>query len=112
MDHQEITEPLLFAQLKSYKDVKLKLEKFKAIRKAAPAVTTSMLYVIAASSFILGFLFGSVTLAFFLGSLFGSILIGFGCVAVIFIILGIVLLILHKVIQKPIVNLIIKKTCN
>ena len=107
-----IMEPLVLGELKSYTEVKLKLEKFKAIRKGSPIAASMIICSIAACSLLMGFLFGSTTLAFYLSSLLGSLLAGFGCVAAIFFLVGVILLMSQKGLKTPIVNFIIKKTCN
>jgi len=112
METESIKEPILFAQLISYAETSFRFQKLKAIRKGSPIVACLIMDVIAAGSFVVGFLFGSVTLAFYLGSVLGSLLAGFGAVTGLFIVFGIAILALKKALQKPIVNIIIKKSCN
>jgi len=112
MENENIAEPVLLGQLKSYAEIRLKLEKFKAVKNCSPTAANVIIYVIAACSLILGFSFGSVTLAFYLGELLGSLMAGFGTVAALYIGFGILLLLSKKTLQKPIVNVIIKKSCN
>lgn len=112
MENENTAEPLLISQLKSYSETRLKLEKFKAIKKGSPIVANALVIAIAACGLILGCLFGSITLAFYLSSLMGSLTAGFGCVAGLFVVYGILMLSLKKILQKPIVNAIIKKSCN
>ena len=61
-------------------------------------------------SFILAFLFGSVTLAFYLGSVLDSTTAGFGCVALLYLLVAIVVFLTKdKYIEKGIVNFVIRK---
>jgi len=112
MENENLLEPVVLEQLKSYSEAKLKLEKFRAIRKGSPLAATVIITSIAACCLLLGFLFGCVTLAFYLGSLFGSLLAGFGCLAALFIFFGLLLLAIQNGLQIPITNFIIKKSCN
>jgi len=57
----------------------------------------------------LAFLFASLTLAYYLGSVFNATWAGFGCVAVLYLIIALCIKYNRKKIEKPIVNAIIQK---
>ncbi len=63
--------------------------------------------------FVLAFLFGSVTLALFLSDVFDSYTAGFGCVALIYLIIAVIVyLTKDKYIEKAIINMAIRKYFN
>jgi len=112
MENEKIAAPIVFEQLKTYAETKIKLEKLKAIRTGSPIFASVIIYIIAGCSLILGFLYGSVALAFFLGSLLGSLLAGFACLAGLFVAFGLLVLFAKKPLEMPIINTIVRKTAN
>lgn len=103
-------EPPIFDQLKDYTETRLKLLKYEAIDRSTSIISSVTVDLMIVVCFILVFLFVSFALAFYLGHLFGDAhYLGFGCVALLYLIVA---LIIHKSrakIQKPIVNILIKK---
>jgi hypothetical protein len=85
----------------------LRLYMVEKMSKAFADLLTSATVIIC---FVLAFLFGSVTLALFLSDVFNSFTAGFGCVALIYLIIALVVYFTKdKYIEKAIINMAIRK---
>jgi len=110
MEAEKETPPPLIDQLKDYAETRLKLAKYEAIDKSTSVLASMVTDVIVAISFILTFLFLSFALAFYLSGLFNhSYASGFGCVALLYLIIAFIIILTKEKLQKPLVNLLIKK---
>ncbi|MGY3054882.1 hypothetical protein ACVWYG_003091 [Pedobacter sp. UYEF25] len=100
----------LVADAKGYVTVRLEYLRLYAVEKAAKIVADLVTNLTVAISFILAFLFGSVTLALYLSTVLGSYTGGFGCVAIIYVLLAIaVFLTKDTFLEKAITNFAIKR---
>lgn len=109
MEAEKETPPPIFDQLKEYAETRLKLAKYEAIDKSTSVLASMVMDVIVAISFILTFLFLSFALAFYISNLLHSYAAGFGCVALLYLIIAIIIILTKEKLQKPLVNLLIKK---
>ncbi|HVW97187.1 MAG TPA: phage holin family protein [Mucilaginibacter sp.] len=96
-------------QLKDYAETRIKLAKYQAIEGGTSIAASLIADVVTVTSMVLAFIFASFTLAFYLGDVFGAYWMGFGCVAVLYIILAIIIKYNKHLIEKPIVNVFIQK---
>lgn len=100
----------LVSDAKSYLENRIEYTKLYMVEKVsrtfADLVTTATVII----CFILAFLFGTVTLALFLSDVLGSFTRGFGCVALIYILLAVIVYFTKdKYIEKAIINFSIRK---
>jgi hypothetical protein len=109
MEEKKDTPPPIIDQLKEYAETRLKLAKYEAIDRGTSIFASLITDVIVAISLILTFLFLSFSFAFYLSHLFGSYWQGFGCMALIYLIIAIIIILIKDKIQQPLVNLFIKK---
>jgi hypothetical protein len=108
-DSKETPPPPLFDQLKEYAETRIKLAKYQAIEGGTSIAASLIADVVALMSMLAAFVFASFTLAFYLGQVFESYWKGFGCVAIIYFIIAIVMKINKRSLERPIVNTIIRK---
>ncbi len=106
---KEPTPPPIIDQLKDYAETRIKLAKYQAIEGGTSIAAGIISDVAVFISMVLAFIFASFTLAFYLASLFNSNWIGFGCVALIYLIIALVVKAYKQKLEKPIVNAIISK---
>jgi ABC-type sugar transport system permease subunit len=112
MENQKETPPPLIDQLKEYAETQIKLAKYEAIDSSAKFMASFVTDMIVAVIFVLAFLFISFAVAFVLSRLLGSNWAGFGCMAGIYIIIGLIIIWRKDKMQPPLVNLFIKKFFN
>ena len=101
--------PPIAEQLREYIETRLKLAKLEAIDKGSSIIAGMVVDMIIAVSFLLTFLFLSFALAFFLSSVLKSYWAGFGCTAILYLLIGVILIYNRKKFEQPIINLFIKK---
>ncbi|MGZ3751405.1 MAG: phage holin family protein [Mucilaginibacter sp.] len=109
MEAQKETPPPIIDQLKEYAETRIKLAKYEAIDKSTTIFASFITDLIVAVSLILTFLFLSFAFAFFLSHLFGSYWEGFGCTALVYLVIAITIILLKDKLQQPLINLFIKK---
>ena len=110
MEPEKETPPPIIDQLKEYAETQIKLAKYEAIDKSTTVFASLITDVIVSISLILTFLFLSFALAFYLSNLLNhSYAGGFGLVALLYLIIAIIIILAKGKLQKPIVNLLIKK---
>ncbi|MDB5030191.1 phage holin family protein [Mucilaginibacter sp.] len=102
-------QPPLIDQLKEYAEIRLKLAKYKAIDGGSTIFAGLIADVVVAISMVLAFIFASFTLAFYLSQLLDSLWEGFGCVALIYLLIAIIIKVNKKSIEKPIANAFVHK---
>ncbi|HEX8609189.1 MAG TPA: phage holin family protein [Pedobacter sp.] len=99
----------LYDDAKSYLDTRVEYTRLYLVEKASKIfadVVTNALVIIC---FVLAFLFATLTLALFLSDVLGSFTKGFGCVALIYLILALIVYFTKdKYIEKAIINFTIK----
>ncbi|MBB6108424.1 MULTISPECIES: phage holin family protein [Mucilaginibacter] len=101
--------PPIVDQLKEYAETRFKLLKYEAIEGGTSILASMITDVITAVSMVLAFMFASLTLAFYLAYLLNSDWEGFGCVALIYLIIAVVVKLNKERIEKPLINLFIQK---
>ena len=101
--------PPIVDQLKEYAETRFKLLKYEAIEGGTSILASMITDVITAISMVLAFMFASLTLAFYLAYLLNSDWEGFGCVALIYLIIAVVVKLNKERIEKPLINLFVQK---
>ncbi|MEO6851114.1 MAG: phage holin family protein [Mucilaginibacter sp.] len=109
MEPEKETPPPLIDQLKEYAETQIKLAKYDAINRSSNFLASFITDMVIAVAFILTFLFLSLAIAFGLSNLFHSYWAGFGCMAGIYVIIAVIIILLKDKIQRPLVNMFIKK---
>lgn len=109
MEQQKEAARPIIEQLKEYVETRLKLLKFEAIEKGTTIIANIIVDLVVVVSLVLTFLFASFTLALFLGEVFHSYWKGFGCVALIYLLLAVILIVAKKPIERPIINVLVRK---
>jgi magnesium-transporting ATPase (P-type) len=113
MEDQKEKLPPIIDQLREYAETRIKLAKYEAIDRSSSIAASMVVDVIIAISLVLTFLFLSFALAFYLSHVFGNLYwAGFGCTAVLYLIIAIILILAKDKLQRPLVNLFIKKLFN
>ncbi|MCY1524635.1 hypothetical protein D9M68_595780 [compost metagenome] len=99
----------LFSDAKEYVDMRVEYIRLSVIEKASKLFADLITNVVVLVCFVLAFLFGTFTLALFLSSELGSYTKGFGCVALIYLVLAIIVyLAKDKFLEKRLTNLFIR----
>lgn len=101
--------PPIIDQLKEYAETRFKLLKYEAIEGGTSILASAITDVIVTISMLLAFIFASFTLAFYLGDVFNSLWQGFGCVALIYLVIAIIIKLNKNAIEKPLANIFIQK---
>ena len=109
MEEQKPTPPPIIDQLKEYAETQLKLAKYEAIDSSSKFLASFITDMVVAVTFLLTFLFLSFAVAFLLSSLLHSYWAGFACMAGIYLIIAIIIILAKGKMQKPLINLFIKK---
>jgi hypothetical protein len=110
MEEQKPTPPPIIDQLKEYAETQIKLAKYEAIDRGAKFLASFITDFVVALAFVLTFLFLSLAMAFLLSTwLGGSYWAGFGCMAGIYLIIAIVIILAKDKMQKPLIDMFIKK---
>ena len=112
MEEKKDTLPPIIDQLKEYVETRLKLAKYDAIDKSTSILASMITDIIVAISLILTFLFLSFSFAFYLSDVLGSKWQGFGCTALLYLLIAVIIYLAKDKIQQPLVNLFIKKLFN
>lgn len=102
-------QPPILDQLKEYAETRFKLSKYKVIEKSTSVIAGIVTDIVIIMSLVLTFLFASFTLALFLGELFHSYWKGFGCVALLYLLIAVVMMVAKGSFERPIINVLIKK---
>jgi hypothetical protein len=101
--------PPIVDQLKEYAETRFKLLKYEAIEGGTSILASVITDVITAVSMVLAFIFASFTLAYYLSDVLQSFWEGFGCVALIYLIIAVVIKLNKERIEKPLANLFVQK---
>lgn len=109
MEEQKETPPPIIDQLKEYAETQIKLAKYEAIDRSAKFLASFVTDMVVAVVFVLTFLFLSFAMAFILSRWLGSNWAGFSCMAGIYLIIAIIIILLKDKVQKPLINLFIRK---
>jgi len=109
MEAKKETPPPIIDQLKEYAETRIKLAKYQAIEGGSTVAAGLIADVAVIISMLLAFLFASCTLALYLGKLLGAYWIGFGIVAVLYLIIALIIKANKKRIEKLLANEFIQK---
>lgn len=103
----------LFEDAKSYIDTRVEYTRLYLVEKISKIFADIVTNAAVVICFILAFLFGTFTLALFLSDVLGSNTRGFGCVAVIYVLLALIVYYTkEKYIEKAIINFTIRNYFN
>lgn len=103
----------LFDDAKSYLDTRVEYTRLYLVEQVSKIFADIVTNAAVIICFILAFLFGTFTLALFLSDVLGSYARGFGCVAVIYVLLALIVYYTkEKFIEKAIINFTIKNYFN
>ncbi|RQO67855.1 phage holin family protein [Pedobacter sp. KBW06] len=103
----------LVEDAKGYVNTRLEYTRLYLVERGSKMFADMVTNATVAICFLLAFLFGTFTLALFLSDVLGSYTRGFGCVALIYILLAmIVYFTKEKYIEKAIINFTIRRYFN
>ena len=103
----------LFEDAKDYIDTRVEYTRLYLVEKISKIFADVVTNAIVIICFILAFLFGTFTLALFLSDVLGSHTRGFGCVAILYILLALIVYATkEKYIEKAIINFTIRNYFN
>ncbi|MFD2143961.1 phage holin family protein [Mucilaginibacter antarcticus] len=105
---EEQPQPSLIDQIKEYIEIRIKLAKYKAVDSSSTVIASIIADLVVIISMLLAFLFASFTLALFLGHVLHSNWQGFGCVALLYLIIALLLKFNKLAFERPIANAIVK----
>jgi hypothetical protein len=97
-------QPSLIDQLKEYIEIRIKLAKYTAIDSSSTIIASIIADVVVVVSMLLAFLFASFTLALFLAHVLHSNWQGFGCVALLYLLIALLIKFNKLAFEKPIAN--------
>ena len=107
--NNETPPPPIIDQLREYAETRIKLAKYQAIEGGTSIAASIIADVVTIISMVLAFIFASFTLAFYLAQVLTSYWEGFGCVALIYLIIALAVKYNKKSLEKPVGNAIIQK---
>jgi len=100
----------VYEYLRSFIEVKADQAKLEVVERLSKIASALLRLLIVGTMGLLAGIFALITLAFYIASLTGSLTLGFGIVAGIFLLLGILLHLLRRpLISNPIIEFIIRK---
>ncbi|WP_342330049.1 phage holin family protein [Pedobacter sp. FW305-3-2-15-E-R2A2] len=103
----------LVEDAKGYVNTRLEYTRLYLVERGSKMFADMVTNVTVAICFLLAFLFGTFTLALFLSDVLGTYTRGFGCVALIYILLAVIVYFTkEKYIEKAIINFTIKRYFN
>lgn len=112
MEEQKEQQQSIIDQLKEYADTRIKLAKYQAVDTGTSVISNIVTGLILVIVLLVLLVFVSFTLAFFLADVLASVWQGFGCVALIYLIVALILNAQKENIGKNIANKLIDKILN
>jgi uncharacterized membrane protein YcjF (UPF0283 family) len=110
MENSNNTKPGLTDQVKEYIETRIKLARLQAIEKGSSFFASLVTEVFVLICTAITILFFSITLALYLGSVLGAYWMGFGIVALVYLLIAILVSSFQKKhIEPKIINFLIKK---
>ncbi len=107
-DKEKSIEGLL-EDAKEYIDARVEYTRLYLVEKVSKVFADVVTNAVVVICFILAFLFGTFTLALFLSDVLGSFTRGFGCVAILYLVLALIVYAgKEKYIEKAIINFTIR----
>ncbi len=111
-DKKEEQQPPIIDQLKEYAETRIKLAKLQAVDSSTSVIGSIVADIAIAICLVLLFVFATTTLGFYLSEVFGSFWQGFGCIALVYLIIAIILKVKRVSIEKAIASGLIQKILN
>ncbi len=111
-DKKEEQQQPIIDQLKEYAETRIKLAKLQAIDSSTSVIGSIIADVAIAICLVLLFVFATTTLGFYLAEVLGSFWQGFGCIALVYLIIAIILKVKRVSIEKAIASGLIQKILN
>jgi hypothetical protein len=109
MENQTATIESIFHRIKDYSDTRIELIKLKAIDKSSTVLSSLITYIVVFLIFGLFFLFLNIGIAILIGELIGRVYWGFFILAILYAVVGIVLLKnKNKWVKTPVINMMVK----
>jgi len=105
-------ERSIIDQLKEYIELRIKIAKYKAIDGVSEYAAQAVIGVVVAFMGLFLLLFASCTLALYLSTVLSSYWQGFGCVALLYLLIIIIVIMSKRSIKTSIANSVISKTLN
>lgn len=103
----------LYEDAKAYLDTKVEYTRLYLVEKISKIFADLVTNAVVVVCFVLAFLFGTVTLALYLSDVLGSYASGFGCVAIAYALLALIVYYTKdKYIEKAIINFTIRNYFN
>ncbi|MBD1393843.1 phage holin family protein [Mucilaginibacter glaciei] len=112
MEPKKETARPIIEQLHEYVETRAKLLKLEVIDRSTNVIAGIVVDLVMIIMFILTFLFASFTLALFLGDVLGANWKGFGSVAILYLLIAVIVIIARKPVQRPLVNILVRKLFN
>lgn len=109
MEEQKQTPPPIIDQLKEYAETQIKLAKYEAIDRGSKILSGFITQIVIAVAVVLTFLFLSLAVAFLFSIWLGSYWAGFGCMAGLYLLFAIIIILAKDKIEKPLTDMFIKK---
>ncbi|MBB5396982.1 MULTISPECIES: phage holin family protein [unclassified Mucilaginibacter] len=104
----ETTRPIV-DQLKDYAETRFKLLKYEVIERSTSVLADILIDIVIILSLVLTFLFASFTLALFLADVLHSYWQGFGCVALLYLLMAVIIMLAKRSFERPLINAMIRK---
>lgn len=112
-ENKEKNIEALIEDAKEYIDTRVEYTRLYLVEKVSKIFADIVTNVTVVICFMLAFLFGTFTLALFLSDVLGSYARGFGCVALIYVLLALIVYYTKdKYIEKAIINFTIRNYFN
>lgn len=110
-ENKQEKEPLqpIIAQVTDYFETYIRLARYKAIKRGTSLFAGIVIDLFVILGLSLTFLFVSLTLAFYLSHVLGAYWMGFGCISLLYLFIIVVVVVLRAKLEKPIVNVLIRK---
>jgi hypothetical protein len=102
-------QPPITDQLKDYLETYIELAKLRAIDRSTSIIAGMVTDMFIVLGLALTMLFVSITIAFYFAHLLGSYWQGFGLVALLYLIIIALVYIFRKSLERPIVNVLLRK---
>jgi len=112
MEPQKESARPIIDQLHEYVETRIKLLKLEVIDRSTSIIATLIVELVIIISLILTFLFASFTLALYLGDVLGANWKGFGAVAIVYLLIAVIIIVAKKPIERPLINILIRKLFN
>ncbi|MET3977647.1 hypothetical protein ABIB62_000214 [Mucilaginibacter sp. UYP25] len=107
-EKEQATRPIV-DQIKDYAETRFKLIKYEVIERSTSIIADVIIEIVIIITGVLTFLFASFTLALFLADILHSYWQGFGCVALLYLLITVLVMVAKRGFERPIINAMIRK---